>query len=86
MLYSTGKVPRGGLLNGKKTVAAKFVKVEYLLNYEGRFVVDAVGRNGDLAMLWKHSDQVRVLNYSQRHIMVNVEDEQVKVACYLMGF
>lgn len=42
------------------------------LGYEGVFVVDAQGRSGGLALLWRDVDQVSLRSYSQNHIDVEV--------------
>jgi hypothetical protein len=38
------------------------------LEFEGLFVVDAVGRSGGLALLWKESSVVEIQNYTCMHI------------------
>ncbi|XP_062102829.1 uncharacterized protein LOC133812993 [Humulus lupulus] len=42
------------------------------LQFEGCFVVDAVGRGGGLALLWKNMDEIVVRGYSHNHIDVEV--------------
>lgn len=45
------------------------------LNYQGMIVVEAQGRSGGLAMLWRESDHVRLRSLSQNHIDVEVHLE-----------
>ncbi|KAL8104292.1 hypothetical protein AgCh_028495 [Apium graveolens] len=51
---------------------SKMEWVQMKLGYQGMFVVDCIGRSGGLAILWKESDQVEVLGYSQNHIDIKI--------------
>lgn len=42
--------------------------------YEGCIVVESIGRNGGLVLLWKQQDQIELVNYSQRHINIIIKD------------
>lgn len=37
-------------------------------------------------MLWKYENQVLVVNFSKRHITIQVQDESQKVEWLLIGF
>lgn len=57
-----------------ETMAGKG-KMEWVriqLGFEGLFVVEAQGRSGGLALLWKESDQVNITGFSQNHIDAEV--------------
>lgn len=45
------------------------------LKYEGCIVVEAIGRSDGLILLWKLDVKLDLLNYSQRHINVFINDE-----------
>lgn len=49
-------------------------------------IVDAIGKKKGIAMFRKHEDQVRVVNYSKRHITVKVQDELQKVEWLLSSY
>lgn len=38
------------------------------LGFAGLFVVEPVGRSGDLALLWKEVEQLEIQKFSRRHI------------------
>ncbi|KAK1378358.1 Endo/exonuclease/phosphatase domain-containing protein [Heracleum sosnowskyi] len=60
------------------TEEAKKSKMEWVhlkLGYQGMFVVDPIGRSGGLALLWKESEQVELLGFSQNHIDVKINME-----------
>lgn len=38
------------------------------LNYEGMVVVEAQGRSGGMALLWKQEDQENLISLSNNHI------------------
>ncbi|XP_062091311.1 uncharacterized protein LOC133797433 [Humulus lupulus] len=53
-----------------ETLCSK-VKIEglaRLMDYGGAFWVEAQGRSGGLALLWKHKDDLSILSFSQHHI------------------
>lgn len=64
----------------------KLENVKQKMNFEWCFVVEPIGRKGDLAMVWKCEEQVRVINYSQGHIMVQIVDDNQKVVWTLTVF
>lgn len=43
------------------------------LGFEGLFVVEPQGRSVGLAMLWRERDQAKVLSFSQHHIDVETD-------------
>ena len=43
------------------------------LGFDGLFVVDRVGRSGGLALFWRSSATVTLLNYTRNFIDVHVE-------------
>uniref|UniRef100_A0A803PL05 Reverse transcriptase domain-containing protein n=1 Tax=Cannabis sativa TaxID=3483 RepID=A0A803PL05_CANSA len=47
-------------------------RLKVSLGFEGLLTVDAVGRSGGLALLWKVRDEIQVLEYSSHHIDVSV--------------
>ncbi|XP_074356168.1 uncharacterized protein LOC141695859 [Apium graveolens] len=47
-------------------------EVRNKLDFQGLLVVEAQGRSGCLALLWKESDQVKLLSFSNYHIDVEV--------------
>lgn len=49
---------------------SKIEWVQLRLDYQGFFVVEPVGRSGGLALLWKESEQVELLDFSQNHVDV----------------
>ncbi|XP_060961066.1 uncharacterized protein LOC133031553 [Cannabis sativa] len=54
------------------------MKVDHLsraLGFEGCFVVEAQGRSGGLAMLWKNQEEVSVDTFSENHIDCKVSFE-----------
>ncbi|KAL8090281.1 hypothetical protein AgCh_039666 [Apium graveolens] len=46
----------------------KMEKIQRLLNYEGMVVVEAQGRSGGMALLWKEEDKVNLRSFSNNHI------------------
>lgn len=47
-------------------------QVRARLGYQGLIVVEAEGRSGGLALLWRETDQVNLISLSQHHIDVEV--------------
>lgn len=47
-------------------------KVRLKLGFAGMVVVEARGRSGGLAMLWKEGDQAKLLSFSQNHIDMEI--------------
>ncbi|KAK2649208.1 hypothetical protein Ddye_016697 [Dipteronia dyeriana] len=64
---------------------ARFEKLQVLLGYAGKIVVDSVGRSFGLCMFWSENVDVVLLSYSQGHVDVQVRIHQAKVWC-LTGF
>jgi hypothetical protein len=62
----------------------EFVRVK--LGFECIFVVDSVGRNGGLALLWNDMGSVEIQNYSRRHINAIVTNGEVDISWKLTGF
>lgn len=58
-----------------KLKVSRIEKMKDQLRFEGYFSIDAIGRSGDLALLWKEEVLVSVVNFSQRHVTVEVKDE-----------
>jgi polyhydroxyalkanoate synthesis regulator phasin len=46
--------------------------MRWKMGFEGVFVVDPVGRSGGLALFWKDSKEIEILNYLLRHIHAKV--------------
>ncbi|KEH38704.1 endonuclease/exonuclease/phosphatase family protein [Medicago truncatula] len=46
----------------------------YMLGFDNCFVVSSIGRSGGLALFWQNSFNCIVLNYSNNHINVEVND------------
>lgn len=57
-----------------------------MLRFEGCFTVNAMGRKGGLALLWRKQLHVRIINYYQWHISMQVEDEDQNLNSTLIGF
>lgn len=45
------------------------------LGFEGCFVMDYVGRSGELMLMWRKELEIEIINISQRHISGWVGDE-----------
>ncbi|KAM6568466.1 hypothetical protein CsatB_016451 [Cannabis sativa] len=50
-------------------------KVKSVIGFEGLLTVDACGRSGGIALLWKVQDEVQLLGYSNNYIDVTIQDE-----------
>lgn len=50
----------------------KMEQIRARLGYQGLLVVEAQGRSGGLALLWKETDQVNLISLSHHHIDVEV--------------
>jgi hypothetical protein len=42
------------------------------MGFEGLFTVDPVGKSGGLALFWRNSKEVDIVNFSLRHINANI--------------
>lgn len=80
------KSPTLVFLMETKVNLSKMNKVKQQLSFDGCFSVDALGQKGGLALLWKHEEQVTIINYSQRHISVQIEDVLTKKSWMLASF
>lgn len=51
-------------------------RIRTLLGYDGMVVVEPDGRSGGLALLWKTSSEATLISFSQNHIEVqtNIDD------------
>jgi endonuclease/exonuclease/phosphatase family metal-dependent hydrolase len=54
----------------------KFEHISVKLGFDGLFVVDPVGQSGGLALLWKESGNVEILNFTRRHIHAVVTESE----------
>ncbi|XP_060965403.1 uncharacterized protein LOC133034352 [Cannabis sativa] len=52
-------------------------RVRAKLKFEGMFAVDACGRSGGVALLWRHKEDVKVLNYATNFVDVEVRPTDV---------
>jgi hypothetical protein len=64
-------------------VRVEVVRVK--LGFTRAFMVDLVGRNGGLALLWKDDSEVEIQNFSRRHINAIVTQEGLE-QWKLIGF
>jgi exonuclease III len=55
-----------------KAFAKRMEIVRSQLGFEHMLVVDSVGKNGGLALLWMTESEVEIQNYSRRHINAKV--------------
>jgi hypothetical protein len=56
------------------------------LGFARMFVLDPVGRNGGLALLWKEENELEIQNYSRRHINAIVMKSKEGIPWKLIGF
>jgi exonuclease III len=87
-LYQLVKEKRPNFLFLLETKRTK-IKIEVIrsqLGYAGMFVVDPVGKNGCLALLWKEVKELEIQNYSRRHINAIVTDTTTGVQWKLTRF
>lgn len=57
----------------------KLERVRRALGFDGLIVVDAIGKSGGLALLWRIKDQVKLNNLSKHHIDVEISvDDKAK--------
>uniref|UniRef100_A0A803NWE1 Endonuclease/exonuclease/phosphatase domain-containing protein n=1 Tax=Cannabis sativa TaxID=3483 RepID=A0A803NWE1_CANSA len=71
----TQKQPNFVFLCETKSNKARVEFVGRGLGYEGVFIVEAQGRSGGLALLWKNEKDGRIIGFSQSHIDFMVEVE-----------
>jgi len=58
-----------------KTYGNTYDKVKSILEFDGGFFVDSIGKSGGLALMWKEGLDVAVLSYSTGHIDVRIAEE-----------
>lgn len=75
MRVSAREVSPSCFLIGIKRNSVRLEYVKNLIKFASCFAVNAIRRKGGLALLWKHESQVQLIDYSQWHIMVQVEDD-----------
>jgi hypothetical protein len=60
--------------------------IQSKLGFEGSFVIESLGRNGGLALLWKEAGWLEIQNFTRRHINAVVHsvdsDFQWKLTCF----
>ncbi|KAF5471486.1 hypothetical protein F2P56_008274 [Juglans regia] len=61
-----------------KSLKKSFDSLRRRLQCEGCFVVEAVGKGGGLVLLWNSDVRAEIVNYSQSHINVWIEEEGEK--------
>ncbi|KEH37643.1 hypothetical protein MTR_2g043870 [Medicago truncatula] len=66
--------PAALFLNETLVHSNKANEFRYMLGFDNRFVVSSIGRSGGLALFWQNSFNCTVLNYSNNHINVEVND------------
>uniref|UniRef100_A0A803NSB0 Reverse transcriptase domain-containing protein n=1 Tax=Cannabis sativa TaxID=3483 RepID=A0A803NSB0_CANSA len=71
----TQKQPNFVFLCETKSNKARVEFVGRGLGYEGVFIVEAQGRSGGLALLWKNEKDGKIIGFSQNHIDFMVEVE-----------
>ncbi|XP_042982759.1 uncharacterized protein LOC122311987 [Carya illinoinensis] len=80
------KRPKVIFLIETKANASRLDGVRRRLGFEGCFVVEAVGRKGGLALLWREEVGVEVYNFSQWHISVWMGKGGESARWLLFGF
>uniref|UniRef100_A0A803QHZ3 Endonuclease/exonuclease/phosphatase domain-containing protein n=1 Tax=Cannabis sativa TaxID=3483 RepID=A0A803QHZ3_CANSA len=60
-------------------------RIKHKLHFEACFSVDANGRKGGISLFWKHSDDARVLGYSDNHIDIEIHTRGQPI-WHLTGF
>ncbi|XP_042939568.1 uncharacterized protein LOC122274610 [Carya illinoinensis] len=69
------QVPDMVFLMETKLFYGRALKVEERFRFEGVIVVESVGRSGALMIMWRQKERIVLVNYSQRHINVLVQEE-----------
>ncbi|XVF67744.1 hypothetical protein PTKIN_Ptkin10aG0146700 [Pterospermum kingtungense] len=54
----------------------KLEEIRVKIQFEGCFSVDCVGHSGGIGVLWKSKAQVSLLNFSQNHVNLEVNDKE----------
>ena len=60
-------------------------KVKKILNFDNRFIVEAMNRSGWMALLWTNEVKISVVLSTTFTIEAKVEDEEKKVSWWLIG-
>lgn len=53
-------------------------RAKRILQMDGCFVVDPLGRNGGLVVLWRRDIEVEIVNYSTNHVHIKVKQIEKK--------
>ena len=61
-------------------------KIRVKLGFNHVFRVDCVGRSGGLALLWSEDCNVKIQNYSRRHINVVIKTNEIGHKWKFTGF
>lgn len=56
------------------TTSNKIEELNYMLAFDYCFSVDRIGRGGGLACLWNKNFNCPIMNFSQNHIDMEVND------------
>jgi hypothetical protein len=54
----------------------KVEEFRYVLSFDSCFVVDRIGRGGDLALYWHSSTNCQIVDYSNKHITIEILDDE----------
>ena len=69
-----------------KVRAKKMERVQIQLGFKQMLVVDCVGKDGGLALLWMTDSRVKIQNYSHQHINEKVCSSPTNPVWKFMGF
>jgi hypothetical protein len=69
-----------------KSRQAKMEVLKVQLGFGGLFTVDPVGRSGGLALLWRDANELRIQNFTRRHINAEVRIPESDRWWYLTCF
>jgi hypothetical protein len=69
-----------------KCIKEKMEVLRVRMEFEGMFVVDAVGHSGGLALFWKERNVVEIQNYTRKHISAVVYFSDRSKSWRLTGF
>lgn len=61
-------------------------RIKSQTGFHNMFVVDCVGRNGGLALLWNEKVGLEIQNFSQRHINATIKPVHSGVPWKMTGF
>lgn len=57
--------------------SARIEEVRVKLNFQNSFCVDCIGRSGGICVFWKSSSSISLINYSQNHIDLKIEEDGI---------